>query len=337
MDADAREAVEQIALATERAAALTRQLLTFSRKQVANPQNLDLNALLGNLTKMLQRILGEDVLLQVDYSVPAPLIHADAGMLEQVVMNLAVNARDAMPCGGQLRVATSVESIGADYVKLHPQARTGDFVCLAVSDTGEGIPAAIQPRIFEPFFTTKEVGKGTGLGLATVYGIVKQNNGSIDVKSKRGAGTTFTIYLPRTGEARQEPPAPAGEPTPGVETVLVVEDEPAILKLAEKVLAQYGYKVLAAKAPDAALELVRDFSGRIDLLVTDVVMPGMNGRELRDEISRMKPGLKCLFMSGYTADVIAHQGLVEEGVNFLQKPFSVASLAKRVREALDGE
>jgi PAS domain S-box-containing protein len=332
-----RSSLREILRAARRSADFSRQLLAFARKQLVSPEVLDLNETIPGMLEMLRRLIGENI--ELDWRPGSRLwpVKIDLAQIDQILVNLAVNARDAIAGVGTLAIETVNASLDDEFCRMRPGFQSGEYVMLSVSDTGAGLDPETIEHIFEPFFTTKEVGKGTGLGLATVYGIVKQNNGSIDVKSKRGAGTTFTIYLPRTGEARQEPPAPAGEPTPGVETVLVVEDEPAILKLAEKVLAQYGYKVLAAKAPDAALELVRDFSGRIDLLVTDVVMPGMNGRELRDEISRMKPGLKCLFMSGYTADVIAHQGLVEEGVNFLQKPFSVASLAKRVREALDGE
>ena len=332
-----RSSLREILRAARRSAEFSRQLLAFARKQLVSPEVLDLNETIPGMLEMLRRLIGEDI--ELDWK-PGPRlwpVKIDPAQIDQILVNLAVNARDAIAGVGKLAIETANASLDDEFCRMHPGFQSGEYVMLRVSDTGAGLDPETIEHIFEPFFTTKEVGKGTGLGLATVYGIVKQNNGSIDVRSERGAGTTFTVYLPRTRAVRQEQPAPAGEPATGVETVLVVEDEPAILKLAEKVLARYGYKVLAAKAPGAALDLVRDFGGGIHLLVTDVVMPGMNGRELRDEISRLKPGLKCLFMSGYTADVIAHQGLVEEGVNFLQKPFSVASLAKRVREALDGE
>jgi signal transduction histidine kinase len=332
-----RRHIDLIRTTADRAAALTRQLLAFSRKQVLEPKVLDLNAVVAGLAPMLSRLIGENLEFT---AVPAPglgRVKADPSQLEQVIVNLAVNARDAMPQGGRLTIETGNVELDEAYTRRHPGATPGRFVMLAVNDTGHGMDAATQARIFEPFFTTKEPGKGTGLGLATVYGIVKQNNGFINAYSELGHGTSFKIYLPRfksdAVEASAE--APSRAPQRGTETVLVVEDEVKILKLCERMLSELGYRALTANAVEEAIRLVGEYAGDIHLLMTDVVMPEMNGRDLAQKLASIKPGMKYLFMSGYTANVIAHRGILDEGVRFLQKPFSMTTLAEKVREAIE--
>jgi signal transduction histidine kinase len=328
----------QIVQAAERAAGLTRQLLMFSRKQIMQLAHLDLNEVVGNMTKMLQRILGEDVTLRSEYAPSLPLIHADAGMLEQVLLNLAVNARDAMPEGGQLRIQTSALTLGPQDLGQHPEAVAGHHVCLRVSDTGCGITPEHLPRIFDPFFTTKEIGKGTGLGLATVYGIVKQHHGWIEASSEIGQGTIFQIYLPAAegSAAARRAGATAQELPRGHEVVLVVEDERAVRLLVNNLLQRCGYTVLMAESGVAALAVWKEHKHRVELLLTDMVMPdGMSGRELARTLKRDKPDLKVIYTSGYSAATTGEVPPLTEGVNFLQKPYPPYHLAKTVRACLD--
>jgi two-component system cell cycle sensor histidine kinase/response regulator CckA len=335
---DASESTQQIGLAAERAANLTRQLLTFSRRQIIQPKNLDLNEVVNNMTKMLRRLLGEDVILQVNYTAAVPLIHADPGMMEQILMNLSVNARDAMPKGGRLFVDTSLVTIDKTYAENIPEAVPGEYICLAVKDTGKGIPPEILPRIFEPFFTTKDVGKGTGLGLATVYGIVQQHRGWIKVASTVGEGTVFQIFLPTVPgklsvqDAQAEPKVRGGK-----ETILVVEDEAPLRVLVRSVLERYGYKVLEAVSGVAALSVWEQNKDKVELLLTDMVMPhGLSGRELATKLVAEKPGLKVIYSSGYSLAVVGSDMVLQEGLNFLQKPYHPRKLAQAVRDCLDG-
>ena len=324
--------------ATRRASSLTRQLLTFSRKQVIQSRVLSLNTVLDNLSSILYRLLGEDIALQTCFAAELPCIQADAGMIEQVVMNLAVNARDAMPGGGQLRLSTSLVEVDSAHVQRQVAARQGTFVCLAVADTGSGMSAETLGRIFEPFFSTKEVGKGTGLGLATVYGIVKQHQGWSEVTSEPGRGTVFKIFLPAVA-ARAEPAADTSfctrEIPGGHETILLVEDEPDLRKLVREILLGYKYHVIAAANGVEALEVWDQHDGHIDLLLTDLVMPeGINGRELAARLRRRKPGLKVIYTSGYTAGVVGGEAGCGDGL-FLQKPYRPPALAELVRKCLD--
>ncbi|MBI4664251.1 MAG: response regulator [Verrucomicrobia bacterium] len=337
----AEESLRQVSGAADRAAHLTRQLLTFSRKQAMTLRSLDLNDLVSGVTKMLGRILGEHVLLQCAYAPGLPAIQADAGMLEQLITNLAVNARDAMPNGGKLIVRTNRRDIDASYANQNPEARPGRFVCLEVTDTGCGMESATLGKLFEPFFTTKDVGKGTGLGLATVYGIVKQHEGWIEVSSGVGQGSTFRVFFPAS-EARpvEELDKPAADQNAlnGRETILVVEDEPALRRLARRVLSHYGYRVLEADTGSEALNLWRRHSKEIDLLLTDVVMPGgMNGRELADQLRTQERRLRVIFTTGYSLDVMGQDFVPEEGVVLLPKPYQPKTLARAVRECLDGK
>jgi two-component system cell cycle sensor histidine kinase/response regulator CckA len=330
--------VDQILLAAERATSLTRQLLTFSRKQATQTRVLDLNEVVDNMTKMLRHILRADVSLSVDYGAQSFLVRADAGMMEQVLMNLAINARDAMPHGGKLIISTSDESIGPEYVQLNPQGSVGDFVCLSVTDTGEGIPSENLPRIFEPFFTTKPVGQGTGLGLATVYGIIRQHNGWITVGSEVGQGTVFRIYLPAVKEREDkkiEHPTHR-EVRGGTETILLIEDEAPLRALDRSILEGYGYEVVEADSAGAALECWREHQSRISLLLTDIVIPGgSTGPDLAKKFHAEKPTLRIIFSSGYSVDVIEKDFNLREGVNFLQKPYSPHRLAQTVRDVLE--
>ena len=318
-----------------RAVGLTRQLLAFSRQQVLAPQVLDLNTLITNLTKLLNRLIGEDIDLVFNAGPLPATVKADPGHIEQVLMNLAVNSRDAMPRGGKLTIETSHVQVDEAYGSTHYSMPAGSYVMLAVSDTGCGMDKDIQAHIFEPFFTTKEMGKGTGLGLATVYGIVKQSGGSIWVYSEPGAGTTFKIYLPAVKgapHAAKESAVPAG----GSETVLLVEDDAGLRGLARMVLeAQGGYKVLESPGGKEARLFAGQHKGPIHLLLTDVVMPGMSGRELSEELATLRPEMKILYMSGYTDDTVVRHGVLEEGMAFLQKPFTAESLLRKVRELLD--
>lgn len=337
VDDQRRTEVEDIKKAAQRAAALTRQLLAFSRQQVLAPQVLNLNALIADVEKLLRRLLREDLEFRTVLAPDLGAVRADPGQLEQVIVNLAVNARDAMPQGGKLTVETANVDLDDAYAQAHVPVVAGRYAMLAVSDTGIGMDTQVKAHIFEPFFTTKEKGKGTGLGLATVYGIVKQSDGYVWVYSEPGQGTTFKIYLPRV-EAAAEPPAP--KPTPpaslrGSETVLLAEDEEAVRNLTRRVLESHGYTVLTAGDGQEALRLADGHAGPIHLLLTDVVMPNMSGRQLAERVVSARPEAKVLYLSGYTDDAIIHHGVLEPGIAFLQKPFTPQGLARKVREVLD--
>ena len=332
-----RDLLDEIRKAGERSAGLTRQLLAFSRKAVVAPRILDLNALVLDMEQMLRRLIGEDVALAVKPQIRLGTVRADAGHLEQVLMNLVVNARDAMPRGGRLTVETRNADLDEAYARTHAGVRPGRYVLLAVSDTGHGIPADILPHLFEPFFTTKGPGQGTGLGLATVHGIVQQAGGHVGVYSEVGVGTTFKVYLPRLADAAGNP-APMSAlrpPSRGTETILLVEDEGGVRALTRHVLQAAGYTVLEAADGAEAVRLAAAHRGRVHLLVTDVVMPGVGGRELAGRLAAGQPGLKVLYLSGYTDDAVVRHGVLEEHVHFLQKPFTPAALAHKVREVLD--
>ena len=324
--------------AAERAANLTRQLLLFSRKQTMQPRDLDLNQSINDMTKMLRRTLGEAIQVQFKFSLQPLFIHADAGMMDQVLMNLAVNARDAMPKGGQLIIETSAVEFDESVRAQSPQARPGSFVCLSVSDTGCGIPPEILPRIFEPFFTTKDVGKGTGLGLATVFGIVQQHQGWINIYSEVGRGTIFRIYLPRLAAKSGQESGPPALTTVrgGKETILLVEDEAALRASMHKALSQLGYRVLESVNGVETLEVWNQHRKEIDLLLTDLVMPGgVTGKDLAARLLKENPKLKVIYTSGYSIDVVGRDFPLEEGVNFLAKPFGARKLTQTVRNCLD--
>ncbi len=329
--------VTEIKKAGERAAALTRQLLAFSRKQILQPKVLDLNSIVTDISKILQRVIGEDVNILTVLDPDLKHIEADAGQLEQVLMNLAVNARDAMPGGGKLTIKTANVELSEACALEHPNVSHGSYVMLSVSDTGCGMDAATKAQIFEPFFTTKEAGKGTGLGLATVYGIVKQSGGNIRVCSEIGRGTTFNIYLPRAGNAAElsEKVEPLADLPRGTETILLVEDEEAVREILREVLEADGYSVLPTSGGEEALELCANYKKEIHLMLTDVVMPGMNGRELGERAAALWPEMRVLYMSGYTDEAITHHGALDAGAAFLEKPFTPDSVARKVREVLD--
>ena len=329
--------LEEIRRAGERAAALTRQLLAFSRRQVMQPKVLDLNEVIPHMDMMLRRLIGEDVEFRTVLGEDLWRVKADPGQIEQVLMNLVVNARDAMPGGGKLTIETSNVFLDEEYSRAHSPVRPGPYVMLAISDTGVGMDEKTASQVFEPFFTTKERGKGTGLGLSTVYGIVKQSEGFIWVYSEPGKGSTFKVYLPRTGDRREAPDRESApvEDLRGDKTVLVVEDEESIRKLAVDILGHYGYAVLSAGDGEEALRIAGEFKGEIDLLLTDVVMPRMGGPELFERIRRLRPGIEVLYVSGYTDDAIVHQGALDAGIAFLQKPYSPISLVRKVKDVLE--
>ncbi len=327
--------LQQILRAGDRARALTRQLLAVGRKQVLQPRVLDVNETVGNLEKMLRRLIGENVEFVTRLAPDLDRVLFDPGQIDQILMNLAVNARDAMPDGGTLILETANVELGPDYVRLHEAARPGPHVMIAVSDTGTGMDAETRSRIFDPFFTTKEAGKGTGLGLSTVYGIVKQGGGNIWVYSEPGRGTSFKIYLPRTEAQPDAPEGATGAETAGPVggTVLVVEDEKAVLRLLELVLKENGFTVHSADTPEAAVEACRRHP-EIDLLLTDVVLQRSDGKRLAAELVSLRPGLKVVFMSGYTDGVLAHNGVLEPGIDFLQKPIGAEALLTKIRAVL---
>ncbi len=329
--------LREIRKAAERSADLTRQLLAFARKQTVSPKMLDMNEIVEGMLKMLQRIIGEDIQLAWLPGKNLWAVKIDPSQIDQLLINLCVNARDAISGVGKLTIETGNVSFDESYCIDHMDFIPGEYALLAVSDDGCGMDKAILSKLFEPFYTTKGTGKGTGLGLATVYGIVKQNNGFINVHSEPDRGTTFRIYLPRyVGKAEQKKTEGFQEPIiRGQETILVVEDEPALLDLSKRMLEKQGYRVLAAGMPVEAIRLAEEYAGAIHLLMTDVIMPEMNGRELAKRLLSLYPNLKRLFMSGYTANVIAHHGVLDDGVYFIQKPFSRKDLASKVREALD--
>ena len=335
------ECLKQITAAAERAAGLTRQLLVFSRKQAIRTEVLSLNEVILNLTRMLKRIIGEHVELQSHCAVSLPFIEGDAAMLEQVLVNLVVNARDAMPNGGLIHIATDKLSLGADSARRNPEARSGEFVCLMIRDTGTGIAPEILAHIFEPFFTTKEPGKGTGLGLATVYGIVKQHQGWIEVSSLLGKGTTFKIFLPGIGLPLQQPALASAEVAlrGGTETILVVEDDCAVRMVARRTLESFGYTVYEARSAREALECWREHGAEIALLLTDLVLPGgLTGRELAGQLQAQSPTLNVIFITGYSAQAAANGTAFFQRpkTNLLQKPCSTRDLILKVRECLDG-
>ncbi|MGH7417323.1 MAG: ATP-binding protein, partial [Candidatus Rokuibacteriota bacterium] len=332
-----REDVDQVRKAADGAAALTRQLLAFSRQQVLAPQIVNLGDVVYGVEKMLRRVIGEDVDLVTVLDRDAGAVKADVGQLEQVLMNLAVTARDAMPTGGQLTIETCNVEHDPDYGREQEAAAVSRFVMLAVSDTGVGMDEATKARIFEPFFTTKEVGKGTGLGLATVYGIVKQSGGFIWVYSEPRLGTTFKIYLPQVDAVAAGGAAGAAPGTflRGTETVLLVEDAAAVRAVARQALARQGYTVLEAPNGTEALQIAASHPGPIHLLLTDVVMPGLSGRQLSDQLALLRPDAKVLYTSGYTDDAVVRHGVLESGIAYLQKPFTADGLARKVREVLD--
>jgi len=332
-----RANVEHIDAAAERAASLTRHLLAFSRKQVLQPKVIDLNDLILNLDKMLRRLIGEDIVIGSVTARELGSVKADPGQIEQVIMNLVVNARDAMPNGGTLTLETANVDLDADYARDHEGVRPGRYVMLAVSDTGSGMDPQTQSRIFEPFFTTKELGRGTGLGLSTVYGIVKQSGGHIWVYSELDRGTTFKIYFARVEDPAgnvQQVTRPA-VPAQGHETILLVEDDQQVRELTHSILVARGYTVLVAENGPAAMKICEQQGKHLDLMLTDVVMPGISGREVASQISARWPKIKVLFMSGYTENSIVHHGVLDTGTSFLAKPFTPTALTDKVREVLD--
>ena len=336
VDSNLRTYVEETLKAADRAASITAQLLAFSRRQVMQPAVMDVNRVITHAEKMLRRLIGEDIELELSLGESLGHIRADPNHLEQAIVNLAVNARDAMPSGGRLRIQTTAVTVDEDFARTHPALRPGNFLRVDVSDTGHGMDEATIAHIFEPFFTTKERGKGTGLGLATVYGMVQQTGGDVQVSSQPGRGSTFHVYLPivteSLSEAAERPSAGAGA---GSETLLVVEDEDAVREFTAKVLRQLGYEVLTASGGEQAIRISDSHSAEIAAVITDVIMPGMSGRQVADELKRRRPGIKVLFLSGYTEDVIAEHGVLEPGVDFLAKPFHLEDLAKKLREVLE--
>ena len=335
------EGLKQIAAASDHAASLTRQLLAFSRKQVMQAKSLNLNDVIGNLTKMLNRIIGEDIQLQCTYANRFPFVFADPGMIEQVLINLAVNARDAMPQGGRLLIATDRITLDDRSAELQPDARPGRFAWFTVTDTGTGIAPEHRSHLFEPFFTTKPVGKGTGLGLATVYGIIQQHRGWVEVSSTVGSGTTFKIFLPAVEPPPEMKSASAESIVAGgSETIFLVEDDRAVRDITRRILEKHGYTVHTAVSGPNALELWARYSDQIDLLLTDVIMPdGMSGRELVDRLRATRPELKVIFVSGYGTEIMGTDGdfLRQNQCLFLQKPSSSQTLCRTIRDCLDGK
>jgi len=330
---------QEIVQAGTRARNLVRQLLAFSRKQTLEYTPVDVNASLERFYKLLRRTIREDIDIRMKADSPVGTIQADIGQIEQVVMNLAVNAQDAMPDGGTLTIETSEVNVDKNYVSTHKEVEPGPYVLLAISDTGEGMDEEIRDHVFEPFYTTKALGKGTGLGLATVYGIIKQHGGHIWVYSEPGQGTTFKIYLPVSNESKagkeEQVKITSQAHLRGTETILLVEDDKKVRTLAQSILKEQGYNVLIAENATEALSLLQDITEPVDLLLTDVVMPGMSGKDLFDHVSKHDPDIKVLYMSGYTDEVISHRGVIDEGINFIQKPFNVKMMAAKVREILD--
>jgi CheY-like chemotaxis protein len=329
--------VEATRNAAERATALTMQLLAFSRKQVIEPAVIDINSSVTEIQKMLHRVIGEDIELAIRLQPDLGYVKADPGQLSQVLMNLAVNSRDAMPSGGKLAIETANVELDDTYVRQHLGAKPGSFVMLAVSDTGMGMDSETMSHIFEPFFTTKDPGKGTGLGLSMVYGIIKQNNGYIMAYSEPGRGTTFKIYFPRTAESLPASDKVRKEVQGGSETILLVEDELALRELTCLLLQEAGYTVLESSGVEDALATAKDSHRKIDLLLTDIVMPRLDGRELANQLVALRPLLKILYMSGYTDDVIVNRGVSTQGAMLVQKPFTKSTLLQKVRQTLDSQ
>jgi PAS domain S-box-containing protein len=329
--------LQEISMAAKRSADLTQQLLTFARKQTVAPKVLDLNKTVEKMITMLRRLIGEDINLVWLPGANIRPVKMDPSQIDQILANLCVNARDAISDMGEVTIKTELVTFDENYCAAHAGSLPGKYILLSVNDNGNGMDREILPLLFEPFFTTKGVGKGTGLGLATIYGIVKQNNGFINVESEPGKGATFDIYLPpHDGKIAKTPKKnDANQTERGHETILLVEDEPMMLNMTRTMLKHQGYKVLHATSPLDAIFQAKKHAGEIHLLITDVVMPEMNGRDLAEKLVPIVPSLKCLFMSGYTADVIAHHSVLDEGVHFIQKPFSLKDLTAKVRETLD--
>jgi nitrogen-specific signal transduction histidine kinase len=329
--------LDEIGTAGDRAASLTRQLLAFASKQIVAPVRLDLSALVADILRMLRPLLGENIVIETVLESGIGTIEADPGMIQQLLVNLSVNARDAMPDGGRLIIETAAEVVTEAYAAAHPGAGAGSYVCLSVTDTGCGMSEEVRAHLFEPFFTTKERGKGTGLGLATCHGIVRQLGGHIRVFSEEGSGTTFRIFLPRTdGPASVLPARAAGSPAPtGTETVLVVEDEAIVRRLAVLGLRAQGYTVIEASSGAEALEIVGRVANQLDLVVSDVVMPGISGPELVKRLAVVAPGVRCLLVSGHAEAAVLPDGLTGIGASFLPKPFTPERLARKVRDVLD--
>jgi two-component system cell cycle sensor histidine kinase/response regulator CckA len=328
------EPLKQISSASERATNLTRQLMTFSRKQTMAPQVLDLGEVINNMAYLLRRVIGEAIAQQLNFSPNLPPIQADPGMMEQIIMNLTINARDAMKQGGTLTIATKSVEIDEEYVRRNPEAQVGRCVCLSISDTGVGMDPQTLGKIFEPFFTTKE--SGTGLGLSTVYGIVKQHQGWIEASSEPGKGSTFKIFLPAVAKPPEAKQPPEPNTLSGSETILVVEDEPALRELVVRHLRKQGYKIIQASSGTEALAIWLDHAQEIDLLFTDMVMPdGMTGRDLAETLKTQKPEIKIIYTSGYSLEVVEQDFALRKGANFLQKPYQPSTLLKIVRASLD--
>jgi len=327
--------IGEIEKAAIRSRDMTRQLLAFSRKAIIAPKNINLNSLIADTQKTILRLLGEDIDLKFYPGKDLWKIKVDPSQMEQILINLAVNARDSMPHGGKLTIETENVRLNDAYCKMHAGFIPGYYALLGVSDEGIGMDKETLQQIFEPFFTTKEMGKGTGLGLSMVYGIVQQNNGFINVYSEPGKGTTFKIYIPRSDEeivvqeVEEEPPAAAS-----TGTILLVEDDNMVRRLTTDMLEAIGYQTVSAGSPHEAMALIEKHEGQIDLIITDVVMPGMSGKELIEKIEAVRPGMRVLYMSGYTTNVIAHRGVLDEGVNFIQKPFSIGDLARKINSIL---
>jgi len=335
LDDDSREKMAEVSEASERAAALVRQLLAFSRKQILQPEVLNPNEVLSSIAKMLRRLIGEHIEIAISLGEDVGKIYADPSQIEQILINLVVNARDAMPNGGKITIVTENVDLDQTYADMHIAIKPGPYVMLAVSDSGVGMNAETREHIFEPFFTTKEVGKGTGLGLSMIYGIVKQSGGNIWVYSELGKGTTFKVYLPRI-DAKPTINKQVKEQSGirGTETILLVEDEEMVRRLTYNVLTSRGYRVLAAKNGDEAIAIGRNHAGSIDLLLTDVVMPGLGGKDLTNIIKSFRHEIGVLFMSGYTDDAIIHHGVLESGTNFIEKPFTADKLVAKVEQVL---
>ena len=323
--------------AAEGAANLTKQLLAFSRKQIIEPKIIDLNDLIEHVHKMILTLIGENIKLSIVPCRDLSPIKADPGQIEQVIINLAVNARDAMPAGGNLTIETSGIYLDERYFQIHPDVLPGNYVMMAITDTGSGMSKDVLNHIFEPFFTTKDLGRGTGLGLSTVYGIVKQNGGTIEIYSEISQGTVFKVYFPASSQLKIDSPEP--EETSimpaGMETILIAEDKSEVLEFCRDVLVQLGYKILTAMSGEEALSIAENYKENIDLLMTDIVLPGINGRITAEKLSALRPGIKILYNSGYTAEVIDKQGILEKGINFISKPFTSQKLSVKIREILD--
>ncbi len=332
-----REGIKEIQAAGERAASLTQQLLAFSRKQVLQPKIINFNKTIQNMEKMLRRMIGEDIELRTFLDIDVGQIEADAGQIEQVIMNLVVNARDAMPKGGKITLETKNVDIDENYAGNHISVIPGSYVMFSISDTGIGMSDETRTRIFDPFYTTKEKGKGTGLGLSTVYGIIKQSRGNIWVYSEPGKGTTFKIYLPRVEKPISETELKIRkiDTLTGSETILVVEDDEIVRNITKKILQGYGYIVLKAACGEEAIEISKTYKGSIHLLLTDVVMPGISSRDTEMNIKSSRPEIRVLYMSGYTDNTIVHYGVLDPGKEFIAKPFTPESIARKVREVID--